>query len=108
MAIVNVKGQTGGGGAKYATGTGTFTGSNGVPTTQTITGLGFRPYAVFIKRSTFDQWSSAICDDDGNLVIARGYYSDPYTPTFSATDDGFSLQYAGAYGQAYYWYALGL
>ena len=91
-----------GGGMKYASGAQASGGNK----TLTVTGLGFRPYAVFSVHSrdytSYNKARGFLCDDDGNVV--RQFTSD-CAPTVS--DDGFTLHF-DEFGMNYLWWAIGV
>ena len=92
----------GGGKLKYASGAQ----AAGEDKTLTVTGLGFRPYAVFSVHSrdynSYNKARGFLCGDDGNVV--RQFTKD-CAPTVS--DDGFTLHF-DEFGMNYLWWAIGV
>ena len=93
---------TGGGKLKYASGAQTAGGDK----TLTVTGLGFRPYAVFGVHSrdyaSYNKARGFLCGDDGNVVRQ---FTEDCAPTVS--DDGFTLYFV-EFGMNYLWWAIGV
>lgn len=99
--------NAGGGGLKYASGVVNSLDSSRI---LTVTGLGFRPYAVMGYRALQTRESNAfICDADGNIVF-RLYQGEPNSSSGACQvfDGGFSMEFP-TYGSSgsWYWYAIG-
>lgn len=90
----------GGGKLKYANGSQ----ASGGDKLLSVTGLGFRPYAVVaVNITNADDYGSGrgfVCDADGNIAKK--------TSNFNATvsDDGFTIAFSN-YGMPYHWWAIG-
>ena len=96
----------GSGGLKYASGT--QAGSGTSATTMSVSGLGFRPYAVLIYHGYTWAFSAGICDADGNAVASRYVMATSSTQnagdaTFTPTDDGFSIKVNANTSVMSYW-----
>lgn len=95
---------------KYASGTVTTGTVNGTVGYISVSGLGFRPYAIQGFYSTQGIFY-AVCDSNGNLSTAKYRASSnnitDATSTFSVTDDGFSGRVGNTTEVVYTWYAIG-
>lgn len=93
---------------KYASGTTTVSSWGGA---ATVSGLGFRPIAVYVYGSSSTKsMGAAIFNDDGTKLYGHYLYSDIGSFNASATDDGFTVSpnYVNYNGAAtVYWYAVG-
>lgn len=107
MAIVNVQGQTGGGGINYATGTFSVAYDASGVRTMTVSDLGFRPYALVAVRSVTpaSYYVYGVCNADKEVVL---FYNLNAGGSWSPGDDGFSVSMptAGA-TQTWTWYVVG-
>lgn len=89
---------------KYASGSATHS-SN----TITVSGLGFRPYAVMIYYST-SCLACGICNPDGTVASAYGMKgSSSAAATFAPSSDGFKFTYSNfsSYSVPFTWHAVG-
>ena len=96
----------GGGKLKYASGNATA-GSNKI---LTVTGLGFKPYAVYADFGN-EYGRGFICDADRNLVVNHKQGSSSRISqqfTFQIFDDGFTMEFENFGPAGYNWYAIGV
>jgi len=88
--------NTGGGAViKYATGTVQINGAEGEIQTITVSGLGFRPYAVCMRGGNPYSCGIGACDASGAAVAARVVSNTDHgisTAVFTPNSDGFSIQ----------------